>query len=1441
MATRRKYRSARLLSCATLAACGLADPAVSHAASATINISSASIGVTPRYLGFNMGHYMPSSNTTAWLQYSGTNGYRVWVAASDYEGSDDIAPYGDGITTQSGFESRKALMRANPESSTYANWTQFNDRFANMTQSGRNNVRLNTILGELQKSGVEPILNLTRSENYSYSGWGGKWEQWQFAYVMAYHAAKNYDVQRFQWYNEPDQNASTITITDYADRLRTTADAFRSAIEDVNRIHGKSLVANVSAPTTKNGSSTIDTWGAPILQANRTDYAGNPSPVDIFNTYDLHRYNVTAGGMSSDVTTANVKIPLYNATGVTMPVTFTEFNRYNTSTFSGMTESLDTPEVFSEYAGDYLGAMSAGVKGMYAFKFSQTVWTDPGFSEPMKTGHYYVDDFGNNNISGASQGAEVARLVSKAFKSERPRLNSGVLGVSGSDTFGASLDQGRGDYYFMNSNPSATDLNFTMDLTPWNITPGQVVAIQEVSSVHHGSVSQLVTVGADRKITFSQPGESVALVNIPSGGLQTVVPIGASADAQVNNAAKAVNYGALPSANVARNSSTTADQATYFKFDLGATDKATVDRAFLRLTGQNTANTDLTTLHVYGITDDTWNELTINWNNAPNLAGASDAKLTGVGTSAFPVGQLTYDDDSDTWRIDVTDFVRGQGAGDAITSFAVIREQRFAGDADSSVVQLNTRESLSDMPELTLYTLDHPQYFWKNNFNGAVFGHGPNWNGGGAAPNSAGAVVLLGDFSTAAHTVNVTTSATLGELRFDNDHRYILSGVGTLTFDSGSANPSAIKVFKGDHAISTPLAVATPTTIQVDTNAFLTLANAATITGSAPITITGAGTLVMGDVNPSFSGGITINSGTVRVVTSNANAITGLGTGPVVVNGATLRLEGVQLGASGKPGPDLTLNNGASLLATGATTFSKSGSPMIPVAAGTSVNISTGAASDVFTILSAFRNTTAALSFATINVNGPGRVVLQSGGLSSNTTYSGGWALSNGSLQLGPTSASTSEALNALGFKNADAKQGNAITVTGGATLIGAVNTPQDALVTPNFFRANVTLTSGKLATTGVASSNWGGNFTNTNGSTSTILVYDPLSPTTARDVNLVAGAAGTLNNAASTSWAGTVVVSPGAQSTGGAFNINRTGGTIAVTTGATLQIDAGAKVNLGGTADALNDGTRRVNVVNNSTSGFNVTTSTKNIAALTGAGGSSVSSGATLIADHVRQSSANITGTLRTRDNGQSNGTSDLDTLTINAGGAFDLRDNRLVVRTTPIGSWNGSGYTGVTGMIANGRGDGTWNGSGLTTSMTDATIGVLTTLAVATASEIGAGPTWLGRTVAGDDALVMYTWGGDADLNGELNGDDYFFLDSNILQSGSVFGFHNGDFNYDGELNGDDYFILDSNILQAQGSTPFVASTGGATSVALSAVPEPTSLAACGLAGALFLRRRR
>ena len=158
-----------------------------------------------------------------------------------------------------------------------------------------------------------------------------------------------------------------------------------------------------------------------------------------------------------------------------------------------------------------------------------------------------------------------------------------------------------------------------------------------------------------------------------------------------------------------------------------------------------------------------------------------------------------------------------------------------------------------------------------------------------------------------------------------------------------------------------------------------------------------------------------------------------------------------------------------------------------------------------------------------------------------------------------------------------------------------------------------------------------------------------------------------------------------------------------------------------------------------------------------------------------------------------------------------LDVRDRMLVLRSGNIGTWNGSAYTGITGMIQTGKGDGSWNGNGIVTTMTQATTGVTTTLAIATAGETGyAGGTFGGISVSATDVLVKYTWGGDADLNGELNGDDYFYLDSHVLQSGAVFGFHIGDFDYNGELNGDDYFILDSNILFAQGSPPFFSGAG-------------------------------
>jgi hypothetical protein len=204
---------------------------------------------------------------------------------------------------------------------------------------------------------------------------------------------------------------------------------------------------------------------------------------------------------------------------------------------------------------------------------------------------------------------------------------------------------------------------------------------------------------------------------------------------------------------------------------------------------------------------------------------------------------------------------------------------------------------------------------------------------------------------------------------------------------------------------------------------------------------------------------------------------------------------------------------------------------------------------------------------------------------------------------------------------------------------------------------------------------------------------------------------------------------------------------------------------------------------------------------------------------------------------------TSVLTNLSVSGGGAFDLGNNKLITKN-PVGGTIGGGlYNGVTGLIQAGRNGGGWNGSGIVTSQSTAASGNFTTLGVATAQQAKGLATpattavFAGQTVTGSDALVMYTYGGDANLDGKINVDDYGHIDSSIVLPG-VAGWFNGDFNYDGKINVDDYGIIDSNV-PIQG-TAFA--TGSSVGGSLTAVPEPGGAAAV-IIGALGwpIRRRR
>jgi hypothetical protein len=148
---------------------------------------------------------------------------------------------------------------------------------------------------------------------------------------------------------------------------------------------------------------------------------------------------------------------------------------------------------------------------------------------------------------------------------------------------------------------------------------------------------------------------------------------------------------------------------------------------------------------------------------------------------------------------------------------------------------------------------------------------------------------------------------------------------------------------------------------------------------------------------------------------------------------------------------------------------------------------------------------------------------------------------------------------------------------------------------------------------------------------------------------------------------------------------------------------------------------------------------------------------------------------------------------------GQLEVGEHNLAVdypaaSASPIGSWDGSAYTGITGWIASGRAGG--NGI-ISAAVPD---GGLYAIGVAESSEVlgNDGGTFAGGSVDASAVLVKFTYGGDANLDGKINIDDYTHIDNGIANAINLW--TNGDFNHDGKVNIDDYVLIDGNIV-AQG----------------------------------------
>jgi hypothetical protein len=118
----------------------------------------------------------------------------------------------------------------------------------------------------------------------------------------------------------------------------------------------------------------------------------------------------------------------------------------------------------------------------------------------------------------------------------------------------------------------------------------------------------------------------------------------------------------------------------------------------------------------------------------------------------------------------------------------------------------------------------------------------------------------------------------------------------------------------------------------------------------------------------------------------------------------------------------------------------------------------------------------------------------------------------------------------------------------------------------------------------------------------------------------------------------------------------------------------------------------------------------------------------------------------------------------------------------------------------------------------------------------------TFDGQPVSTTDVLVKYTYYGDANLDGVVDGSDYSLIDNGFLTHAT--GWFNGDFNYDGVIDGSDYTLID-NAFDRQGASVAWEPASTTALIAVNAgdtdVPEPPGFFLLVVAYAAMLRLER
>jgi autotransporter-associated beta strand protein len=712
---------------------------------------------------------------------------------------------------------------------------------------------------------------------------------------------------------------------------------------------------------------------------------------------------------------------------------------------------------------------------------------------------------------------------------------------------------------------------------------------------------------------------------------------------------------------------------------------------------------------------------------------------------------------------------------------------------------------------------------------GGSWATGTNWDPDGV-PNATGASAIFTGINTIARTITVDSGAsgfTVGSISLDT------TGAGTFsnTIATGTTG-SKLLLNNGGNGVTITTSgtgtgnntVAVPLTLSDNVNAVVNQTSNTSTAGSLNLTAAMSG-----------SGGFTKSGDGLASFGTGLKSYTG----PTSLTGGRLR---ISFAARPTSTSSFTINGGQlTITATNDGTYT--------FGSGTLNLNGVGAVTGPFSAFpGAIRNDTGVAAVITNPVNLQSDTLLHVQGSATGSLGFTGLVTGVGALTL--TALNSDNNLGKLVLSNTGNNYTGGTVVNGGtldatAGSIGASTGPLTVNVVPfGGAQTTVLLNSSTPTTTGSLSGTTNGNSATINNG-GQLFTVNQTTPGTYQGV--ITGAGGftlgslstnTLTLSGNNSYSGLTSINGGTLSVGSSNNlgtgvpsngISFNGGTLAAT--GTITSSRNVTVQAGG--GTIDTGSNSVTVAN-----------------IAGSGDLTKTSSGTLTANHYRVNNLSVAGIAKvaaianpTSSVSVIPGVSTVNSMTIS--GKLNLTNNRIITNDAQ-GAESGGTYSGVLGMVQSGRN----GGAGIITDEPLAAVNQ-TAIGVATAAEAkgltGSATTmWSGQTIDSNDTLVMYTWAGDANLDGKVNADDYASIDLYSTVPGADTWNH-GDFNYDGVINADDYALIDNNV-QNVNYVPYWTTdalrglqSGGSATAGLTSVPEPASIGLLMVSAAGLMASRR